>query len=77
MRNTEGQGVDVVLNSLTGELLHASWKCVSEFGMMIELGKRDLIGHGRLDMEPFLKNRTYATVDISHMFAKRPEYSAR
>ncbi|KAL6897583.1 polyketide synthase [Trichoderma evansii] len=39
MRATSGRGVDVVLNSLSGDLLHASWKCVAEFGTMIEIGK--------------------------------------
>lgn len=33
MRVTNGAGVDVVLNSLSGDLLHASWECVAEFGM--------------------------------------------
>jgi NADPH:quinone reductase-like Zn-dependent oxidoreductase len=32
MRVTNGAGVDVVLNSLSGELLHASWKCVAAYG---------------------------------------------
>lgn len=32
MRVTNNAGVDVVLNSLSGDLLHASWKCVAEYG---------------------------------------------
>ncbi|KAL6362754.1 hypothetical protein LRP88_04058 [Fusarium phalaenopsidis] len=58
MRETNGVGVDVVLNSLSGDLLHASWKCVAEFGKMIEIGKRDFIGQGKLAMEAFEANRT-------------------
>ncbi|KAL4887827.1 polyketide synthase dehydratase-domain-containing protein [Aspergillus ambiguus] len=54
MSETGGWGVDIVLNSLSGELLHASWKCVAEFDKLIELGKRDLVGFGQLNMEPFL-----------------------
>src|SRR5262249_38251645 len=46
LRETKGEGVDIVLNSLSGKLLHASWKCVAEFGKMVELGKRDLVGFG-------------------------------
>jgi acyl carrier protein/NADP-dependent 3-hydroxy acid dehydrogenase YdfG len=38
---TNGVGVDVVLNSLSGELLNASWNCVAADGAMIEIGKRD------------------------------------
>ena len=72
MHETGGRGVDVVLNSLSGELLHASWKCVAEFGTMIELGKRDLAGYGKLDMEVFLPNRSYCCVDIGHWIRDRP-----
>jgi NADPH:quinone reductase-like Zn-dependent oxidoreductase len=63
MRETQDRGVDFVLNSLSGPLLHASWKCVAEFGMMLEIGKRDLLGHGQLDLRPFLGNRSYACFD--------------
>ncbi|KAI5456752.1 KR domain-containing protein [Mariannaea sp. PMI_226] len=70
---TSGRGVDVVLNSLSGELLHASWKCVAEFGQMVEIGKRDLTGRGNLALEPFLLNRSYHGVDLAHISAIRPQ----
>lgn len=71
MRETQGEGVDVVLNSLSGELLHATWGCVAAFGKMIEIGKRDLLGGGKLDMNTFLANRSYCCVDIDQ-FRKKP-----
>ncbi|PYI23450.1 putative polyketide synthase [Aspergillus violaceofuscus CBS 115571] len=64
MRETDGRGVDVVLNSLAGKLLHASWSCVAPFGKMIELGKRDFLTNGILDMAPFLANRAFVGVDM-------------
>jgi len=67
LKATNGRGVDVVLNSLSGELLHASWKCVAEYGMMVEIGKTDLIGEGRLAMEVFEQNRGYHGVDVSKL----------
>lgn len=70
-RETEGRGVDVVLNSLSGELLHASWQCVAEFGKMVEIGKRDLIGNGKLAMQPFLANRSYCCVDLGRILLKK------
>ena len=72
LRETNGKGVDVVLNSLSGELLHASWECVAEFGTMVEIGKRDLMGHGTLSMSPFLENRTFAGVDLSQVSGEKP-----
>lgn len=68
MRETKGEGVDLVLNSLSGELLHASWRCVAPFGKFVEIGKRDLIGLGKLDMDVFLANRSYCCVDIDGFY---------
>ena len=77
MHATKGHGVDLVLNSLSGELLHASWKCVAEFGTMVEIGKRDILGAGKLDMSPFLRNRSYCCVDLEDMCIKRPDRCKR
>ncbi|KAL4735276.1 hypothetical protein BDV11DRAFT_173962 [Aspergillus similis] len=65
MRETNGRGVDVALNSLTGALLHASWDCLASFGRMIELGKRDFLSNGQLSMGPFIKNRSYMGFDLT------------
>lgn len=70
---TGGQGVDVVLNSLAGELLHASWNCVAKFGKMVEIGKRDIMGRGTMKMEPFGGNRTFVGVDLLQLMLERPD----
>uniref|UniRef100_A0A0D2YHU0 Uncharacterized protein n=1 Tax=Fusarium oxysporum (strain Fo5176) TaxID=660025 RepID=A0A0D2YHU0_FUSOF len=72
MRHTGGKGVDLVLNSLTGELLHASWKCVAKFGSLLELGKRDLASFGQLDLSRFLDNRSYCGIDMMYMVKEQP-----
>jgi len=77
MQATGGRGVDVVLNSLSGSLLHASWRCVAEFGKMIEIGKADIVGNGYLEMAPFLLNRSYCCVDMSALALKRPLVARR
>ncbi|GMG49370.1 unnamed protein product [Aspergillus oryzae var. brunneus] len=77
MHETNGGGVDVVLNSLAGKLLHASWDCVAEFGQMVELGKRDFLTHGTLSMSPFLKNRSFIAIDLVELTKKRPSLTAR
>jgi NADPH:quinone reductase-like Zn-dependent oxidoreductase len=73
MRETDGRGVDVVLNSLFGNLLEKSWKCVAHFGTMVEIGKRDALGFAKLDMNPFLENRTYYCLDIQEVAHHKPE----
>jgi NADPH:quinone reductase-like Zn-dependent oxidoreductase len=77
MRSTKNRGVDVVLNSLSGELLHASWDCVADFGVMIELGKRDIQERGRLPMENFSRNRGYYAVDYEQILNDHPVLNAR
>lgn len=73
MRATKCRGVDVVLNSLSGDLLHASWKCVAEFGVMVEIGKRDFQRRSKLAMDVFEANRTFVGLDIRGLSISRPE----
>jgi NADPH:quinone reductase-like Zn-dependent oxidoreductase len=68
MEKTCQRGVDVVLNSLSGELLYFSGRCVAKGGKMIELGKRDILGHGKLDMNFFSSNRSFIGVDMLSLF---------
>nr|ALQ32923.1 putative polyketide synthase [Fusarium redolens] len=70
---TQGKGVDVVLNSLSGQLLRDSWDCLAPFGTFCEIGKADIIGRGQLNMAKFDKQATFAAVDVFYMHQKRPE----
>jgi NADPH:quinone reductase-like Zn-dependent oxidoreductase len=72
MRETNGRGVDLVLNSLSGDLLHATWQCLAPFGKMVEIGKKDLMDSGKLDMSPFLENRSFACVDVAPLITQMP-----
>lgn len=65
---TAGKGVDVVLNSLTGELLHESWKVLAEFGTFVEIGKRDISDGGMLDMATFKRGTTFTAFDLTDLF---------
>ncbi|WP_423229705.1 SDR family NAD(P)-dependent oxidoreductase [Streptomyces mobaraensis] len=50
-RATGGRGVDVVLNSLTGELLDASMRLLGEGGRFLEMGKTDVRDPGTVARE--------------------------
>ncbi|RWA09891.1 hypothetical protein EKO27_g5202 [Xylaria grammica] len=56
MCHTQGKGVDVILNSLTGDLLDESWRIIADGGTMIEIGKKDILSRASLSMEPFMRN---------------------
>ncbi|EKG10605.1 Beta-ketoacyl synthase [Macrophomina phaseolina MS6] len=61
---TDGHGVDVVLNSLGGELLQQSWDCIAPFGRFVDIGKADIIANNMLPMGPFDRNVTFSAVDL-------------
>ncbi|KAJ2952057.1 hypothetical protein O0L34_g4320 [Tuta absoluta] len=49
-RETNGEGVDVVLNSLADEKLQASVKCLRRCGRFLEIGKYDITVNTQLEM---------------------------
>jgi NADPH:quinone reductase-like Zn-dependent oxidoreductase len=64
MRMTKGKGVDVIANSLDGEALRKTWECIADFGRFLELGMRDILANSGLDMAPFAKSITFASINI-------------
>ncbi|TLS22252.1 uncharacterized protein PpBr36_10074 [Pyricularia pennisetigena] len=67
-RLTDGAGVDLVLNSLTGPLLEASWHLLAPNGTLVEIGKKDMLARHALPMEPFTRNVSYRALDTSPRF---------
>ncbi|KAI0543431.1 KR domain-containing protein [Xylaria curta] len=66
-RVTEGRGVDVILNSLSGDSLQASWECIAPYGRFIEIGKADIMDNSLLPMSMFAKNVIFAAVDLAEV----------
>ncbi|KAJ5578008.1 uncharacterized protein N7459_006972 [Penicillium hispanicum] len=77
LQATGGEGVDVALNSLSGDALQATFECVAPFGRFIELGKRDITQNSRLEMAHFDKNLSFASVDLGMVREKRPKLTRR
>lgn len=67
MRVTSGYGVDVVLNSLSGSGLRASWECMAPYGRFIDIGKSDIDANTPLPMAGFARNVSFASVDLHHV----------
>jgi polyketide synthase 5 len=72
-RDTEGYGVDIVLNSVTGAAQRAGIELLAFGGRFIELGKRDIYGDTRLGLFPFRRNLTFSGVDLGLMTGTHPE----
>jgi NAD(P)-dependent dehydrogenase (short-subunit alcohol dehydrogenase family)/acyl carrier protein len=70
---TSGRGVNVVLNSLSGEAIAASLAVLAPYGRFLEIGKRDIYGGGSLPLEPFRKSLAYFAIDLDRMARDRPD----
>jgi NADPH:quinone reductase-like Zn-dependent oxidoreductase/SAM-dependent methyltransferase len=70
-RLTGGRGVDVILNSTSGQTLRASWDCVAPYGRFIEIGKVDIFANAGLPMAPFKKSVTFSFFDIGLLSLER------
>ncbi len=71
-RDTDGYGVDIVLNSLTGAAQWAGLELLAFAGRFVEIGKRDVYEHTRVDLYPFRKNLAFFYADLLLMSANAP-----
>ena len=77
MAITGGEGVDVVLNSLSGEAMERSLGLLAPFGRFVELGKRDFYRNTPVGIRPLRHNASYFAVDADQLPLSRPKLSAR
>lgn len=64
---TNGRGVDVVLNSLSGEAMERSFEALAPLGRFIEIGKRDILEKSRLPMAAFDRSVTFSALDLDRL----------
>jgi phthiocerol/phenolphthiocerol synthesis type-I polyketide synthase C len=73
---TDGQGIDVVLNSLAGEAINRNFRILRPFGRFLELGKRDFYENTRVGLRPFKDNISYFGIDADQLMVERPSLAA-
>jgi polyketide synthase 5 len=71
-RDTEGYGVDVVLNSLPGAAQRAGLELLSFGGRFVEIGKRDIYGDTKMGLFPFRRNLSFYAVDLALLTITSP-----
>jgi acyl transferase domain-containing protein/NADPH:quinone reductase-like Zn-dependent oxidoreductase/acyl carrier protein len=71
---TGGKGVDIVLNSLSGESIAKSFATLSPYGRFIEIGKRDIFENSKIELRPFRANLSYFAIDLDRACGERPEF---
>jgi acyl transferase domain-containing protein/NADPH:quinone reductase-like Zn-dependent oxidoreductase/NAD(P)-dependent dehydrogenase (short-subunit alcohol dehydrogenase family) len=71
---TGGRGVDLALNSLTGEAIPRSLAILAPRGRFLEIGKRDIYANSRIGLEPFKRNLAFHAIDLAALTAEDPVY---
>ena len=74
---TNGYGVDVVLNSLSGEAIRAGLKILAPGGRFIELGKKDVYADASLGLRALASSASFAVVDLDLNLRLQPERYGR
>ena len=66
---TNGEGIDIVLNSLAGQAIPRSLECLREGGRFLELGKRDIYENSEIGLRPFKNCLTYIAIDLARQIS--------
>ncbi|KAF3003888.1 t1pks [Neopestalotiopsis sp. 37M] len=77
LRATRYKGLDVVLSSAGGDLMHETWRCIASLGRFIDVGRTDVLGGGRLGLEVFKRNATFSSFDLGLIYRQHPKLIAR
>ena len=75
MKATDGEGVDVVLNSLAGHHIALCLKALRPSGWHCEIGKVDIYTDNSLSMRVFRKNLRFAAIDVDRLMLDDPVLS--
>ena len=73
---TNGEGVDLVLNSLAGQAIDQGLRSLAPYGRFLEIGKRDIYGNSKLAMRVFRNNLSFFAIDLGKVVAERPQITA-
>ena len=68
---TKGRGVDVVLNSLPGQLMQASLGAIAPLGHLIEIGKREIETNSLVALESFSRGISFTSLDVPTLLRHR------
>jgi acyl transferase domain-containing protein/NADPH:quinone reductase-like Zn-dependent oxidoreductase/acyl carrier protein len=74
---TDGEGVDVVLNSLSGSAISAGLASMGRYGRFVEIGKRDILENSKIGLNAFQQNRSLFAVDLAQAVEDRREMVSR
>ncbi|TRD17802.1 type I polyketide synthase [Palleronia caenipelagi] len=74
---TQGHGVDVILNSLTGMAIPLGLEALATDGRFIEVGKKDIYSGRSISLSAFRNRLSIASVDIAGLMENRADRFGR
>ncbi|KAJ5266789.1 polyketide synthase [Penicillium angulare] len=77
MRATQGLGIDVILNSTSGNAMHESWRCIASFGRFIDVGRMNVLADDHLSLDVFKRNASFSSFDMGVVLTENPRLFAR
>ena len=73
MEFTHGRGVDVVLNTLTGDALQKGINCLAPGGRCLEIAAAGLRTSPRLDLSNMTENQSFHSIDLRKLWSNYKE----
>src|SRR5262249_47597105 len=74
LRLTNGEGVDIVLNSLSGEAIPKSVSLLRPFGRFLEIGKRDIYQNANFNLGLLRNSLSFTAIDILQRWQQQPAF---
>ncbi len=70
---TNGEGVDVILNSLPDAYIQKGLDILAPYGRFLEIGKRDVYVNSAVGMKALRRNVSFCVLDLAAMGSERPD----
>ena len=77
MEKTNHRGVDLILNSLSGEAIGKGMSILADYGRFLEIGKRDIYGNSPLGLRAFRKNVSFSAIDLDRGLREKPDLCSK
>ena len=71
MKRTDGQGIDLILNSLSGRAISEGLSILRDCGRFLEIGKTDIYQNKRIGLLPFRNDLSFFSVDLEKLMRER------
>jgi NADPH:quinone reductase-like Zn-dependent oxidoreductase/SAM-dependent methyltransferase/acyl carrier protein len=71
MERTKGLGVDVILNSLTGEAITKGLSILAPYGRFLEIGKRAIFEDAPVGLRLFQNSQSFFAIDVERLCLDR------